>query len=71
VLVRHTGIIAIERPYWHTELAAHCRNSEEARAGRMEARLRDVGGERIAEMDRAGIGPQGCRMARRRDRRCR
>ena len=68
---RLKGIIAVEGPCWHTGQAAHFRDFEEARTGRMEARLRDVGGERIADMARAGIGRQGCRMARRWDRRCR
>lgn len=49
-------VIAVEEHYWDAELAAHFAGSEGSRAGGMEARLRDFGGERIADMDRAGIG---------------
>ena len=48
-------IIAIEEHYWDAELAAHFSALEGSRAGKMESRLRDFGGERIADMDAAGI----------------
>ncbi len=49
-------VIAVEEHYWDAELASYFKGSEASRAGTMEARLRDLGGERIADMDRAGIG---------------
>ena len=49
-------VIAVEEHYWDAELASHFKGAEASRAGPMEARLRDFGGERIADMDRAGIG---------------
>ena len=49
------AVIAVEEHYWDAELAAHFQGAEASRSGRMEARLRDFGGERIADMDRAGI----------------
>ena len=48
-------IIAIEEHYWDAELASHFSGSEGSRFGRIEARLRDFGGDRIADMDSAGI----------------
>lgn len=50
------SVIAVEEHYWDAELAAQFQGAEASRAGRMEARLRDLGGERVADMDRAGIG---------------
>ncbi|MBI2726537.1 MAG: amidohydrolase [Polaromonas sp.] len=47
--------IAIEEHYWDDELASHFVGSEGSRAGPIEKRLRDFGGERISDMDRAGI----------------
>lgn len=52
---QHPSIIAIEEHYWDAELASHFEAQEGSRAGRMEARLLDLGGERVADMDRAGI----------------
>ena len=49
-------VIAVEEHYWDAELASYFKGSEASRAGPMEARLRDLDGERIADMDRAGIG---------------
>lgn len=48
-------VIAIEEHYWDAELASHYTGSEGSRAGRIEERLRDFGGDRIADMDAAGI----------------
>lgn len=48
-------VIAIEEHYWDDELAAHFTGAEASRAGAMEKRLRDFGGERIQDMDAAGI----------------
>lgn len=48
-------IIAVEEHYWDAELASYFQGAEASRAGRIEARLRDFGGDRIADMDRAGI----------------
>ncbi|RXZ38526.1 amidohydrolase [Oxalobacteraceae bacterium CAVE-383] len=51
----HCPIIAIEEHYWDDELASHFVGQEGSRAGPMEKRLRDFGGERIKDMDAAGI----------------
>ena len=51
----HCPIIAIEEHYWDDELASHFVGQEGSRAGPMEKRLRDFGGERIQDMDAAGI----------------
>ncbi|WP_353072084.1 amidohydrolase family protein [Tunturiibacter gelidoferens] len=48
-------VIAIEEHYWDAELASHFSGSEGSRSGRIEERLRDFGGDRIADMDSAGI----------------
>lgn len=48
-------IIAIEEHFWDRELAATYRGVEASRPGRVEERLKDFGGERIADMDAAGI----------------
>ncbi len=41
-------IIAIEEHYWDAELASHFSALEGSRAGKMESRLKDFGGARIA-----------------------
>jgi predicted TIM-barrel fold metal-dependent hydrolase len=51
----HCPIIAVEEHYWDDELASHFSTLEGSRAGPMEKRLRDFGGERIKDMDAAGI----------------
>lgn len=48
-------VIAIEEHYWDDELASHFTGAEASRAGVIEKRLRDFGGERIQDMDAAGI----------------
>ena len=48
-------IIAIEEHYWDAELSAHFTGQEASRADQIERRLRDFGGDRIADMDAAGI----------------
>ena len=48
-------VVAVEEHYWDAELASHFVAQEASRAGPIEMRLRDFGGERIADMDRAGI----------------
>ena len=48
-------IIAIEEHYWDAELASHFSTLEGSRAGNLESRLRNFGGDRIADMDAAGI----------------
>ena len=50
-----SAVIAVEEHYWDAELASHFQGSEGSRPGQMEARLHDFGGERIADMDRAGV----------------
>ena len=49
------AVIAIEEHYWDAELAAHFTGAEAAKQGAIEKRLRDLGGDRIADMDAAGI----------------
>ena len=46
-------VIAIEEHYWDDELASHFTGAEASRAGVIEKRLRDFGGERIQDMDAA------------------
>ena len=53
---RRPSIIAVEEHYWDPELASCFEGQEASRAGRVESRLRDFGGARLADMDRAGIG---------------
>ncbi|MDO9437637.1 amidohydrolase family protein [Hydrogenophaga sp.] len=48
-------VIAIEEHYWDDELASHFTGAEASRAGPIEKRLRDFGGERLRDMDAAGI----------------
>ncbi|MBI2726518.1 MAG: amidohydrolase [Polaromonas sp.] len=48
-------VIAIEEHYWDAELASHFVGAEGSRPGVIENRLRDFGGDRIADMDAAGI----------------
>lgn len=48
-------VIAIEEHYWDDELASHFTGSEASRPGQMDQRLRSFGGDRIADMDAAGI----------------
>ena len=48
-------VIAIEEHYWDDELASHFTGSEGSRAGKIEKRLRDFGGDRIKDMDTAGV----------------
>jgi predicted TIM-barrel fold metal-dependent hydrolase len=51
----HCPIIAIEEHYWDAELASHFAGQEGSRADKMEKRLRDFGGDRIIDMDAAGV----------------
>jgi predicted TIM-barrel fold metal-dependent hydrolase len=51
----HVRIIAVEEHYWDGELASHFRGGEAGRPGQIERRLRDFAGDRIADMDEAGI----------------
>jgi predicted TIM-barrel fold metal-dependent hydrolase len=48
-------VIAIEEHYWDDELASHFTGAEASRVGVIETRLRDFGGDRIKDMDAAGI----------------
>ena len=48
-------VIAIEEHYWDEELASHFVGAEASRPGLIEQRLRDFGGDRIKDMDAAGI----------------
>jgi predicted TIM-barrel fold metal-dependent hydrolase len=48
-------IIAIEEHYWDDELASHFEDAEGGPAGPIKSRLRDFGGERIKDMDAAGV----------------
>jgi 2,3-dihydroxybenzoate decarboxylase len=48
-------IIAIEEHYWDMELMSHVTGLEAARPGPMQDRLVDFGGERIKDMDAAGV----------------
>jgi 2,3-dihydroxybenzoate decarboxylase len=48
-------VIAIEEHYWDDELASHFVGAEGSRPGLIETRLRDFGGDRIKDMDAAGI----------------
>ena len=49
-------IVAIEEHYWDDELASHFSGPEGSKAGIIESRLRSFGGDRIADMDAAGVG---------------
>lgn len=48
-------VIAIEEHYWDDELASHFTGLEASKAGIIEKRLRDFGGDRVKDMDAAGI----------------
>lgn len=48
-------IVAIEEHYWDDELATHFTGPEAAKTGLIEKRLRDLGGDRVKDMDAAGI----------------
>lgn len=48
-------IVAIEEHYWDDELASHFTGTEASRAGAIEGRLRSFGGDRIRDMDEAGV----------------
>jgi len=48
-------IIAIEEHYRDAELATHFQGVESSPMGIIESRLRDFGGDRIRDMDAAGI----------------
>lgn len=52
---RRCQIIAIEEHYWDAELSAQFTGVEASRADLINRRLRDFGGDRIADMDAAGI----------------
>ena len=55
MLTQPKTIIAIEEHYWDAELATHFKGTEAARAGDVEHRLYEFGGDRIADMDAAEI----------------
>jgi predicted TIM-barrel fold metal-dependent hydrolase len=48
-------IVAIEEHYWDPELAAHFTGPEASKPGLIDARLRSFGGDRIRDMDTAGV----------------
>lgn len=48
-------VVALEEHYWDDELASHFTGAEASRAGLIESRLRDFGGDRLRDMDAAGI----------------
>ena len=48
-------VIAIEEHYWDGELASHFTGGEASRPGLIDGRLRDFGGDRLRDMDAAGI----------------
>jgi predicted TIM-barrel fold metal-dependent hydrolase len=48
-------IVAIEEHYWDDELATHFSGPEASKTGIIEKRLRDLGGERLGDMDAAGV----------------
>jgi 2,3-dihydroxybenzoate decarboxylase len=54
----HCPIIAIEEHYWDPELASHFTGSEAGRGDKIQKRLEDFAGERIRDMDEAGIDIQ-------------
>src|SRR5687768_15302720 len=54
----HCPIIAIEEHYWDPELASYFTGTEAGKKDRMQSRLEDFGGERIRDMDEAGIDIQ-------------
>jgi predicted TIM-barrel fold metal-dependent hydrolase len=49
------AVVAIEEHYWDDELASHFSGPEASKAGLIEKRLRDLGGDRLVDMDAAGI----------------
>ena len=53
--MREQKIIAIEEHYWDDELAANFTGPEASKTGLIESRLRSLGGDRIADMDAAGV----------------
>jgi len=53
--MREQKIIAIEEHYWDDELAANFTGPEAGKTGLIESRLRSLGGDRIADMDAAGV----------------
>lgn len=55
ISARRGRVIAVEEHYWDAELASHFTGGEASRAGEIERRLRDFAGDRIADMDAAGI----------------
>jgi predicted TIM-barrel fold metal-dependent hydrolase len=48
-------IIAIEEHYWDDELASHFSGPDASKPGIIETRLRSFGGDRIEDMDAAGV----------------
>ncbi len=55
ISARRGRVVAVEEHYWDAELASHFTGGEASRAGEIERRLRDFAGDRIADMDAAGI----------------
>jgi len=51
----HGPIIAIEEHYWDDELAAHFSGPEGSKPGIIESRLRSFGGDRVRDMEAAGV----------------
>ena len=51
----HCPIVAIEEHYWDDELAAHFSGPEGSKPGIIESRLRSFGGDRVKDMDAAGV----------------
>ncbi len=49
-------IIAIEEHYWDDELSSHFEGAESTMPNIIASRLKDFGGERVRDMDAAGIG---------------
>ncbi|RAI34780.1 amidohydrolase family protein [Rhodoplanes serenus] len=54
----HTPVVAIEEHYWDAELVTHFTGGEAPRPGQLADRLYDLGAQRIAAMDAAGIDIQ-------------
>jgi 2,3-dihydroxybenzoate decarboxylase len=52
---RNYPVFAIEEHYWDAELATHFDGVESRQTNIIESRLRDFGGDRIRDMDAAGI----------------
>jgi predicted TIM-barrel fold metal-dependent hydrolase len=48
-------IIAIEEHYWDDELASHFSGPDGSKPGLIETRLRSFGGDRVKDMDAAGV----------------